>query len=344
MLYATLGLILVLCGFISWKLLQPQTQDKSLREDIERLHKELQESRLQDREYLTKTMQGQFRQSTAIIKEVTEKLTKIDETNKQVMNFSEQLQDLQIILKNPKGRGVLSEYWLETLLTHVLQPEQYKMQYTFPDGEIVDAVVFFREQMIPIDAKFSADRFNDIATERNEKHREELEKEFKRDLKLRIDETAKYIRPEAGTTEFAFMFIPADGIYYDLLINKVGTVDVNKTTLIEYAFGKRVVIVSPATFFAYLQTVLQGLKAFKMEESVREVLFKVEKLGRHIAGYESYMQKLGGHLGTTVNTFNIAYKEFQKLDKDIYQLTDKKVGGKVDPSLLERPQETLVSV
>lgn len=339
--------ILGLCIFIAYRFFRsPNNQDSELKEALVRIQKDLQESRLQDREFLSKTMQGQFKQSTAIIKEVTERLTKLDETNKQVVNFSQQLQDLQSIFKNPKGRGVVSEYWLETLLSHVLQPEQYKMQYAFHGGEIVDAVIFFQENIIPIDAKFSADRFNEIAGEHNEKHRETLEKEFKRDLKLRIDETAKYIRPEEHTTEFAFMFIPADGIYYDLLVNKVGTVDVNKISLMEYAFGKRVIIVAPSTFFAYLQTVLQGLKAFKMEESVRDVLRKVEKLGRHIASYESYMQKLGGHLGTTVNAYHAAYKEFQKMDKDVYQLTQGKSGGTVGAADILKPaaQEDLARV
>jgi DNA recombination protein RmuC len=318
--------------------------ENTLTEAFTRLEKDLQESRLQDREFVSKTMQGQFNQSATIIKEVSERLTKLDETNKQVVNFSQQLQDLQSIFKNPKGRGIVSEYWLETMLDHVLQPDQYKMQYAFSDGEIVDAVIFFQKNVIPIDAKFSADRFNEIVNEHDEKRRETLEKGFKRDLKARIDETAKYIRPEEHTTEFAFMFIPADGIYYDLLVNKVGTVDVNKISLMEYAFGKRVIIVAPSTFFAYLQTVLQGLKAFKMEESVRDILNKVEKLGRHISSYESYMQRLGGHLGTSVNAYNAAYKEFQKMDKDIYKLTEGKTGGTVDPHPIEKPTAQVESV
>jgi len=347
--------VVIVCTIFMWIKFRKTDEGNSLTEELLKLREELQNARLKDREHLqnridhvskilqehtqqsTKTLQGQFRQSTDIIKQVTEKLTKLDETNTQVMNFSEQLHDLQAILKNPKGRGVLSEYWLETMLGHVLQPEQYKMQYTFSDGEIVDAVVFFQKNIIPIDAKFSADRFNQIASEKNAKIRETLEKEFKQDLKLRIDETAKYIRPSENTTEFAFMFIPADGIYHDLLVNRVGTVEVNKLSLMEYAFGKRVIIVSPSTFFAYLQTVLQGLKAFKMEESVRDVLKKVEQLGKHLGSFETYITKLGNNLGTSVSMYNQAYKEFQKVDKDVLKLTEGKVGGSVEVMELEKP-------
>lgn len=352
-----LGTIILLGSFAAWYIGREQgpSLQRHLRDELDRLRRDLQDSREKDREYFqkrvehlsdllskgmsetSKTMQGQFKQSAAIVKEVTEKLTQLDETNKQVLNFSEQLRDLEQILKQPKGKGILSEYWLEALLGHVLQPTQYQMQYGFPNGDIVDAVVFFQEKIIPIDAKFSSEKYSQILKEKSEERRSELEKEFKRDLKMRIDETAKYIRPEEGTVDFAFMFLPAEGIFYDLVVEKVGTVEVNRVNLIEYAFGKRVIIVSPLTFFAYLQTVLQGLKAFRMEESVQEVLKKIEQLGKHLSSYESHMQKLGSHLSTTVNTYNSAYKEFQKVDKDVFKLSDGNAGGSADPLILDQP-------
>lgn len=358
---------LALLAFIAWKLVagtsrdalrQAQDDARLHREMLENMRRELQEARERDREHLqerldgvskmltngltetSKTMQGQFRQSAAIIKEVTEKLTKLDETNKQVLSFSEQLKDFENILRNPKSRGLISEYWLETMLSHVLPPAQFKMQYSFPNGEVVDAVVFLRDKIIPIDAKFSSERFNRIVQEKDEKLRAQLEKAFRQDLKQRVDETAKYIRPQEGTTDFAFMFIPSEGIFYDLLVQKVGTVDVNKIDLIEYAFTKRVIIVSPVTFFAYLQTVLQGLKELKMEGSMQEILKKVTQLGKHLQSYESYMQKLGNQLGTTVNTYNTAYKEFQKVDRDVLKLSEGKVGGQVEVMELEKPIST----
>ncbi len=286
----------------------------------------------------TKALQDQFGQSAKIVRDVTERLTKLDETNKQVLNFSDQLQNLQDILKNPKQRGVLGEYYLEETLKNVLPPKSYQMQYKFKDGEIVDAVVFVKDKIIPVDSKFSLENYERILNERDEAAREQLEKSFKQDLKNRIDETAKYVRPSEGTMEFAFMFIPSEAIYYDLLVNKVGAVKVATRDLIEYAFKDRhVIIVSPTSFLAYLQTVLQGLRALQIEESAKEIRKNVEQLAKHLGNYENYMQKLGGHLGTVVNTYNTASKEFKKIDKDVLKISDVDVGAEVVE--LEKPKE-----
>jgi len=284
----------------------------------------------------TQIMQQQFGQSAQIIREVTERLTKLDETNKQVVNFADQLQSLQDILKNPKQRGVLGEYYLETVLKNVLPPKNYQMQYKFLDGEIVDAVIFLQDKILPIDSKFSLENYNRIINERDLSAKEQLEKQFKQDLKNRIDETAKYIRPKEKTMDFAFMFIPSEGIFYDLLINQVGAIKVNTRDLIEYAFKeKHVIIVSPTSFFAYLQTVLQGLRALKIEESAKEIRQRVEELGRHLGSYSTYLEKLGNNLCTTVNTYNTAAKEFKKIDKDVIKIA----GGEstVEVMQIDRP-------
>jgi DNA recombination protein RmuC len=286
----------------------------------------------------TETISSHFRESGKIIEDITRKLTQVEGTNKQILGFSEKLQSLENILKNPKQRGILGEYFLETLLAHVLQPNQYKMQYKFTNGEIVDAAIFMQDKIVPIDAKFSLEKYNKIMEATDEDVREKLQKEFKMDVKNRIDETAKYIRPSENTTDFAFMFIPAEGIYYNLLIYKVGNADVRSQDLIEYAFGKRVIIVSPTSFFAYLQTVLQGLKALKMEQSVKEVIKRVGELGRHLTAYEAYMQKLGNNLGTSVNAYNTAYKELKKIDKDVVKISGDGNGGAIEPEFLDRPQ------
>ncbi|MBU4332006.1 DNA recombination protein RmuC [Patescibacteria group bacterium] len=286
----------------------------------------------------TRIIQGISGQSQKIISEISEKMTKLDDTNKQVVGFAGQLQSLENILKNPKQRGVLGEYFLETVLKNVLPPGQFQMQYKFKDGETVDAVVFTREGMVPIDSKFSLENYNRIVEEQDQSQRQILEKQFKQDLKLRIDETSKYIRPNEKTTDFAFMFIPSEGIYYDLLINQVGAVKVNTQDLIEYALRqKKVIIVSPTTFFAYLQTVLHGLRALKIEEGAKEIRKRVEMLGKHINAYEDYFRKLGGHLGTTVNTYNTAYKELGKIDKDVLKISEGNAGGLVSPELIDKP-------
>ena len=285
---------------------------------------------------LPNVMQKQFGESAKIIKDVTERLTKLDETNKQVINFADQLKSLQDILKNPKQRGVLGEYYLETVLKNVMPPGTYQMQYGFKDGEIVDAVVFVKDKIIPIDSKFSLENYNRLVATNDDSEKKRLEDAFRNDLKLRIEETSKYIKPEEGTMEFAFMFIPSEGVYYDLLINKVGALKEGERDLIQYAAGeKKVMIVSPTTFLAYLQTVLQGLKALQIEESAKEIRKRVSELGRHLSSYETYMQKLGNHLGTSVNTYNKAYKELGKIDKDVMRISGDAVG--IEPEAIDSP-------
>lgn len=284
----------------------------------------------------TKMIQAQFGQSAKIVKDVTEKLTKLDETNKQVINFTEQLQNLQQVLTNPKHRGVLGEYYLETLLQNVLPAKNFQMQYKFKDGEIVDAAIFVGDKIIPVDSKFSLENYNRLLEEEDEERRAQLEQQFKRDLKQRIDETAKYIRPQENTFDFAFMFIPAEGIYYDLLVSQVGAIKVSARDLLEYAFAKKVLIVSPNSFYAYLQTVLQGLRALAIEESAKEIRKNVELLQKHLLNYEEYMRKLGNQLSTVVNTYNSGYKEFKKIDKDVMKITGK--SGEVEAMTLDKPK------
>jgi len=284
-----------------------------------------------------RAIQQQFGHSVKIIQDVTQKLTELDNTNKQVVGFAEQLQSLEDILKNPKQRGILGEYYLETVLKNVLPPQSYQMQYKFKNGDIVDAVVFVKDKIIPIDSKFSLENYNKIVSEKDSTRKAELEKQFKIDLKTRIDETSKYIKPNEGTMDFALMFIPSEGIYYDLLINEVGAVKVNTRDLIEYAFReKHVIIVSPTNFLAYLQTVLQGLRALQIEESAKEIRQRVEMLGKHLLAYEDYLERLGGHLATSVNTFNAAYKEFGKIDKDVLKITESD-RDKLEVKQIDRP-------
>jgi DNA recombination protein RmuC len=272
------------------------------------------------------------------INKVTEKLVNLDETNKRVMNFTEQLQNLQNILKNPKQRGVVGEYFLETVLGNVLPENLYKMQYGFKDGDIVDAVVFVKDKIVPIDSKFSLENYNRLIQENDKIRRKELAKEVANDLKKRINETSKYIKPEEGTTEFAFMFIPSEALYYDLLINKVGSID--QRDLVEYATGeKKVIIVSPTSFLAYLQTVLQGLNAFQIEESAKDIKKWVRNLSRHLKTFEKEIEKLGKHLKTVVGSFNSASNEYRKIDKDVEKITGEGMGLKVDEVDLPKEDE-----
>jgi len=316
-------------------MLQAQIQDlgRQFEQKIGETHKAMNESQSN----MHQTIQQQFGQSAKIISDVTEKLTKLDETNRQIINFADQLQNLEDVLQNPKQRGILGEYYLENVLNNVLPPGAFEMQYKFSDGDIVDAVVFVKDKVIPIDSKFSLENYNRAVEEKDPLRKVELENLFKSDLKHRINETSKYIKPKENTLDFAFMFIPSEAIYYDLLVNKVGSLKTNTHDLIDYAFKeKHVIIVSPTSFLAYLQTVLQGLRALQIEESAKEIRQRVEDLGKHILAYDEYFKKLGNNLSTTVNSYNVAYKELNKIDKDVIKM----VGGEkqIEPLQIERPQ------
>ena len=285
---------------------------------------------------LSNSLDSRLTESNKIIRDIVQELTKVGEGQKQVMNFTEQLRDLQDILKNPKQRGILGEYYLETLLKNVLPAGSYQMQYPFKDGTIVDAVVKVKDKIIPIDSKFSLENYNRLVAEKDLVEKERLEKALVNDLKTRITETAKYIQPENGTMDFAFMFIPHEAIYYDLIINKIGAVKEDTESLIQRAAGKyHVIIVSPTSFLAYLQTVLQGLNAMKIEEKAKEIVQRVTELGKHLKIYEDYHNKLGSSLATTVNHYTHASKEFKKVDKDVRRISGTAVG--IEPILVEGP-------
>ena len=323
-------------GALMERLSQLADQNKELRTILDSKLSETHRANQQQFGQAQELIQGISGQSAKILAEVTEKLTKLDETNRQVINFSGQLQNLQDILKNPKQRGILGEYYLETVLKNVLPPGAYQMQYVFSDGVIVDAVVFVDTRIIPIDSKFSLENYNRILESRDPAEKKRYESAFVADLKNRIDETSKYVKPEENTMDFAFMFIPSEAVYYDLLINKVGAVADDTRNLIHYAGQKRVIVVSPTSFLAYLQTVLQGLKNQKISQEAKEIIKQVENLGRHLISYEDYMQRMGKNLGTTVNMYNNAYKEFTKIDKDVLKITGK--GIETEPELVQGPQ------
>ncbi len=304
-----------------------------LMQRLESLERSLDSRMAESSRQMHDTMRSQLGESSRLIKEITEEITSVKEIGRETGKFAEQLKNLQDILKNPKQRGILGEYYLETVLKNVLPPGMFQMQYPFPNGEIVDAVVFIDKKIVPIDSKFSLDNYNRyIHAEGAE--RVALEKAFVNDLKLRIQETAKYIRPEEGTMDFAFMFIPSEGIYYDLLTNQVGAGE--DENLIQRASGKyKVIIVSPTSFLAYLQTVMQGLKALQIEQKALDIQKRVGELGKHVGAYEEYYKKLGNALGTAVSHYNSGYKELGKIDKDVYRITEEKIG--VETILLEKP-------
>lgn len=353
-----LGLIVVVLGVIVLRAQKTNTsvdtgsalllkEDlKHLSDDITRLkdgiQTQLSERLEKNNTMMLGTIQRQSAESNKIITEITRNLTELKESNKTVADIGNDLKTLQNVLQNPKQRGVLGEYYLDQVLKNVLPPDRYKLQHKIGKSDeglelICDAVIMLdKGKMLPVDSKFSLENYNRLLEANDKIERANLAKAFKADLKGRIDETAKYIRPKDGTMDYAFMFIPSEAIYYDLLVNKVGVTSTSARDLIEYAFReKNVIIVSPTTFMAYLQTVMQGLRALQIEEQAKDIQIRVGELGRHIAAYENLMQRLGGSLGTTVNHFNNAHKELKKIDKDVVKIAD--ANPSVEPMLLERP-------
>lgn len=349
----TLTILLIIAGVVlvqivglaiifGWlKKREPEKQDDAvesqgfmlLQQQLQDLSRTLDARVAESSKALQESAHRQFSESARLIKEITEEVTSVKEIGRQTQGFAEQLKGLQDILKNPKQRGILGEYYLETVLKNVLPPTLYQMQYGFDNGEIVDAAVFVNDKIIPIDSKFSLENYNRLVNA-PESERAGFEKSFVNDLKLRIQETAKYIRPEERTMDFAFMFIPSEAIYYDLLTNQVGGGE--DENLVQRAAGKyKVIIVSPTSFLAYLQTVMQGLKAMEIEKRAEEIQKRVGELGKHLGSYETFYKKLGVSLGTTVSHYNSAYKELGKIDKDVYRIAGEKVG--IEADLLDKP-------
>ena len=330
--------------------------NNSLRQEIQEIRKEVGENSEKSRQEIEKKltdinkgiyayqenskedMQKQFESSNKVIKEVTSELEKIKGTNEQVLGFANQMKTLEKILSNQKQRGILGEIQLENLLSNVLPPELFSMQYSFNNGEVVDAIVKVGDFIIPIDAKFSLDNYNKMIESEDKMEIENLEKSFKEDIKKRIDETSKYIRPNEKTTDYAYMFIPADGLYQDLLNSRVGTLKINSKYLVSYAYTKKVMIVSPMSLFPMLQITVKALHNMKVERSIEDIQKNIEKLSNHMNAYKDAHDSLGKTIRTVVNHFNKSSKEFNKIDKDIIKISSGKNSIGFEEDILDTPQ------
>ncbi len=330
--------------------------NNSLRNEIQEIRKEVGENAEKGRQEIEKKltdinkgiylyqenskedMQKQFASSNKVIKEVTSELEKIKGTNEQVLGFAGQMKTLEKILSNQKQRGILGEIQLENLLSNVLPPELFSMQYSFNNREIVDAIVKVGNYIIPIDAKFSLDNYNKMIESEDKIEIDNLEKIFKDDIKKRIDETSKYIRPTEKTTDYAYMFIPADGLYQDLLNSRVGTLKINSKDLVSYAYSKKVMIVSPMSLFPMLQITVKALHNMKVERSIEDIQKNIEKLSNHLNSYKDSHDSLGKTIRTVVNHFNKSSKEFNKIDKDITKISSGKNTISFEEDIIETPQ------
>lgn len=277
-------------------------------------------------------------ETKTLIKDITEKLKDVEATNNTVKDTQDELKQLHKVLTMPKQRGNFGERQLGNILNQVFSPTQFKEQYSFKDGKIVDAIVYLKDNLIvPIDSKFSLENYNRLLDEDNKENKIMLAKTLKNDIKSRIDETSLYIKTTENTTDFAFMFIPSESLYYDLLINKIAEGKIDERDLIEYAFSKKVIIVSPTTLVAYLTTVSMGLKNLVIEENAKNIREQVLKLESHLTKFEESYRSMGNTLGTVVNKYNETSKLTNRVSKVSSKITSSE--NEVDIPLLERPQQ-----
>jgi DNA recombination protein RmuC len=238
---------------------------------------------------------------------IHERLGKVDEATTQMLERAKDLARLEQALRPPKARGGFGELLLENLLRDRLPPGAYQMQYTFDSGERVDAVVRV-DRDIPVDSKFPLDNYNRLVEAETDDERTLAERQFGRDVKQHIDAiAAKYIRPDEGTYDFAFMYIPVEAVYYELACGKTGA-------LLGYAHERRVFPVSPTTFTAYLQVIALGLRGMQIEEHAHEVMAYVADLQRDFERFTEDFDKVGTHLGHANSKYHEAGKRLDRFE------------------------------
>ena len=289
----------------------------------------------QNAQVVQSQMNKQLESSNKIITDITRELTEVKAAGKQMLSFADQLQSLERVLKNPQRRGAIGEYVLAQVIGNVLPSNAFATQYTFRNGTRVDAVVFLQDKkIISIDAKFSLDNYTKLMSGEAE-NPENIEHTLRDDLKKRIQETAKYILPQENTLDYAFMFLPSEALYYDLLTQKISTGDA-AYNMIEYAFTThKVIIVSPTTLLAYLQTVSLGLRSFKIEKHAQDIMNQVISLKKHLDRYQESFHSVGKSLSTTVNHYNKAEQQYGLIDKDVLKISGE--GGDYTKSLIDGP-------
>src|SRR5439155_1277153 len=242
--------------------------------------------------------------------QIVEKLGKLDGTAAQMLARANDLAKLEQVMRPPKARGGFGELLLENLLRDRLPATAYTMQHGFSTGERVDAVVRVGK-LLPVDSKFPLDNFQRMAQSQNDDERQLCAKAFARDVKAKIDDIAsKYIRPDEGTFDFAFMYVPVESVYYELACNP-------GSGLLEYANERRVFPVSPNTFTAYLQLIVLGMRSMQVEERAHEVMAYVAGLGGDFARFKEEFDLVGKHLGHAQTTYTKADKRLGKLESKL---------------------------
>jgi DNA recombination protein RmuC len=269
------------------------------------------------------TSQGQIGQrldsAARVIGEVKENLGKLSKTSDQIYEVGKNIATLQEILRPPKLRGGLGELFLGELLSQILPPEFFSLQHTFSSGERVDAVVKLGKKFVPIDSKFPLDNFKRMIEVRTEEEKRASHRLFVRDVKKHIDDIAgKYIVPDEGTYDFALLYIPAENVYYETITKDDSPGE--EKSILNYALKKRVVPVSPNSFYAYLQVIILGLKGLKIEDHAREIQLSLAGLGKDLREFQEDFRLVGKHLIDARNRFDEARGRLEKLSYRLEQI------------------------
>ncbi len=255
-----------------------------------------------------------------VVSEVSKGLGGLSEATKKVFEVGKDIASLQEILRSPKLRGGLGELFLGDLLAQIFPPAHYTLQHRFKSGEVVDAAIKLGQNLVPIDAKFPLENFRRVVEAATEDERKALKRKFISDVKKHVDAIAvKYILPDEGTFDFALMYIPAENVYYELII-KDEALDAEKG-LLNYSFQKRVIPVSPNSFYAYLQTILLGLKGMHVEEQAQEILRNLARLSGDFERFRSDFELVGKHLTNTRTKFDDADKRLAKFGDRLQALS-----------------------
>lgn len=253
------------------------------------------------------------------VQEVQTRLAQLDEANKRILEVGRSIASLQEILRAPKMRGGLGEFLLGDLLSQIMPAPYYTLQYSFKSGERVDAVIYLSQGLVPVDAKFPLENFQKALVAPEEGIKKNFLKLFAADVKKHIEAISKkYILPEEGTCDFALMYIPAENVYYEAFIKDEALGE--GKSLREYAFEKHVIPVSPNSFYAYLQTILLGLRGLRVEESAREIIKQLSGLNSQLAKFQEEFRKLGKHIEQAKGSFELAQRQLDKFSDKLVSL------------------------
>ncbi|PYM25870.1 MAG: hypothetical protein DMD78_05500 [Candidatus Rokuibacteriota bacterium] len=276
------------------------------------------------------TMGERLDHATKIVGDVQGSLGTLREATQRVVEIGRDIQGLEQVLKSPKVRGGLGETLLEQVLAQMLPQEHWRMQYAFKSGEKVDAVIRINERLVPVDAKFPLENFRRLVAEPEEERRRPLRKAFARDVKLRVDEIAKkYILPDEATYDFALMYVPAENVYYEIIIKEDDTED---ESIAAYALSRRVVPVSPNSLYAYLQVIILGLRGLRIEANAREIQSDLIRLGDDLEKVRDHMGKMGTHLGNAQKQFDESQRHLDRFEDKLESIERKGVEGGPAPA------------